>query len=260
MKREFALQKGGVWPAMAILLSVSLLISIEQSALSQTASLGKLPAQSQQTESVEDRIRRVENGLLPPAVLKGEALTLMRLEDRMRFYRTPGLSLVVINNGQIEWARSYGVKEAGGNAKVALETLFQAASISKPVVAMGALRLVQQGKLSLDEDVNRKLKSWKFPETEFTKEQKVTTRRLLSHNAGISVAGFLGYTADAERPTLRQILDGEKPANSAPIRVELVPGSKFQYSGGGYVVLQQLISDVAGSPFAESPSERKETS
>ncbi len=110
----------------------------------------------------------------------------------MRFYKTPGLSIAVINNGVVEWARGYGVREAGTTNLVVPETIFQAASISKPVAAMVALRLVDEGKLDLDEDVNRKLITWKLPENEFMTEKKVTLRLLLSHRAGLTDnAGFL---------------------------------------------------------------------
>lgn len=244
------LQTGGVLSPIAIFLIFSLFLIVVPGPLSTNAT-GNESFQQNPQVTVEERIRRVENGLLPPAVLKGEVVPRMKLEDRMRFHRTPGLSIAVINNGQIEWSRSYGVVEAGGNKLVSVETVFQAASITKPVVGMGALRLVQQGKLTLDEDVNRKLKSWKVPENEFTKDQKVTLRRLLSHTAGVTVSGFLGYTADGERPGLLQILDGEKPANSAPVRVDMVPGSNFRYSGGGFVVLQKLMTDIGGSTFEQ---------
>jgi len=201
--------------------------------------------------AVAQRIERVENGLLLPAVLKGEQPKKMMLADRMRFYKTPGVSIALINDGKIEWARGYGVLEAGGKEPVTPETLFQAASISKSLTAMVALRLIEQGKLDLDSDVNTRLVSWKVPENEFTKNQKVTVRRLLAHTAGVTVQGFLGYPSDKALPELRQILDGEKPANSAPIRVDMTPGGKFRYSGGGYVILQQLMMDVTGKSFPE---------
>ena len=200
--------------------------------------------------AVTDRIQRVENGLLPATIIKGQPAT-MKLADRMAHYKTLGVSVAVINNGAIEWAKAYGVVEVGGTQAVTTETMFQAASISKPVAAMGALRLVEQGKLSLDEDVNLKLKSWKTPENEFTKEQKVTLRRLVSHSAGLTVHGFRGYMAGEPVPTLTQALDGQKPANSAPIRVDTLPGSKWRYSGGGYNVMQQLIIDVTGKSFPD---------
>ena len=128
-------------------------------------------------------------------------------------------------------------------------TLFQAGSISKPVAAAGALALVEQGKLALDEDVNQKLKTWKVPDNEFTKTEKVTLRRLMSHTAGLTVHGFPGYDVDAPLPTLVQIFNGEKPANTAPIRVDIMPGTKSRYSGGGVTIEQQLMIDVTGKPF-----------
>lgn len=205
--------------------------------------------QSQSAAALEERIKRIENGLLPPFIIKGQTVLQMKLADRMKFYKTPGVSLAVINNGRIEWARGYGVREAGGDVAVTPETLFQAASISKPVAAMAALRLVQEGKLNLDEDVNRKLVTWKVPENEFTREKKVTLRGLLSHSAGLTVHGFAGYARDSQLPTLLQVLDGVKPANSALIRVDTTPGTKYRYAGGGYVVLQQLLMDVTGKQF-----------
>src|SRR5215216_675283 len=176
-----------------------------------------------QTASLNEKIRRIENGLLLPVLVKDDQNAGMRIAERMQFYKIPGISIVVINNGKIEWARGYGVLEIGDHKPVTPETLFQAASISKPVTAMAMLRLVQEGKLNLDEDVNKKLNSWKVPENDFTKEQKVTLRGLLSHTAGLSVSGFAGYAADEQVPSTLQILDGAKPANSEPIRVNAVP-------------------------------------
>jgi len=131
---------------------------------------------------------------------------------------------------------------------VTSETLFQAASISKPVTALAALRLVQEGTLSLDENVNDKLRTWKVPDNQFTAQQKVTVRRILSHSARINVQGVPGYASDEPIPTVLQILKGEKPANTDPIRVDVVPGTIWRYSGGGYVILQTLMSDVSSAP------------
>jgi CubicO group peptidase (beta-lactamase class C family) len=141
------------------------------------------------------------------------------------------------------------VAEAGGGRKVTKDTLFQAASVSKPVSAMGALRLVQEGKVGLDEDVNKYLRTWKVPPSPAANGKPVTLRELLSHSAGLNVHGFGGYEAGKPRPTLLQVLDGKSPADSAPIRVEAEPGVKMEYSGGGYCVIQQLIEDVTGQPF-----------
>jgi CubicO group peptidase (beta-lactamase class C family) len=162
----------------------------------------------------------------------------------------PGVSIAVIHNGVIEWARGFGVARLGG-PPVTAETLFQAGSISKPIAAMAALRLVQEGKLSLDSDVNRALTSWKIPPSAAAPGAVVTLRELLTHTAGLTVPGFPGYAAGAPVPTLVQVLNGEKPANTAPVRLEAPPGSRWEYSGGGYEVMQQLLTDVSHEPFSK---------
>src|SRR5262249_11858770 len=132
------------------------------------------------------------------------------------------------------------------------ETLFQAASISKPLAALAALRLVEDGTLALDEDVNAQLTSWKVPANEFTAVQQVTLRHLLSHSAGLTVHGFEGDSAFHPVPTLAEMLDGVPgKSNSAPVRVTRMPGVQFEYSGGGYCVLQQLLVDVTGKAFPD---------
>jgi len=199
------------------------------------------------------RIQRVESRLVPGPgiVIKDHPIPETTITDRMEAYRVPGVSIAVINNHRIEWAKGYGVKGREENEPVTPVTLFQAASISKPVAATAALHYVEKGLLDLHEDVNQKLKSWKVPENEFTQDKKVTLRGILSHTAGLTVHGFPGYRFDKHVPSLVQILDGEKPANTAAIRVDITPGSKWRYSGGGYTVLQQLMIDVIGKPFPQ---------
>lgn len=99
--------------------------------------------------------------------------------------------------------------------------------------------------------MNDELKSWRIPDNEFTKDQKVTLRRILSHSAGLTVHGFPGYAVGAPIPTLVQIFNGEPPANTKPVRVDTVPGTKFIYSGGGITIEQQLLIDVTGKPFPQ---------
>jgi CubicO group peptidase (beta-lactamase class C family) len=204
-----------------------------------------------QNSSQIARIRHVENGIPPISFSDAEPPLRPNLEQLMQLYKVPGLSVAVVDNFKIAWAKGYGVTEAGSHSPVTIHTLFQAGSISKPVAATGTLSLVQQGKLSLDENVNDKLKSWQVPDNEFTKDQKVTLRRILSHSAGLTVHGFPGYEVGAPIPTLVQIFNGEPPANTKPIRVEIVPGTKFQYSGGGVTIEQQLVIDVTGKPFPQ---------
>jgi len=197
------------------------------------------------------RIQRVENGLIPNPgiVVKGQPPKKASLAERMKAYRVPGLSLAVINGYEIEWEEGYGVRESGGTSPVTPETLFQAASISKPVAAATALYYVEKGILGLDEDVNSRLRTWNIPDNTWTRKGKVTLRALLSHTAGLTVHGFPGYAEGKDLPSLRQILDGVKPANTPPIKVDIEMGSRFRYSGGGYAVLQQLLIDILGRPF-----------
>jgi CubicO group peptidase (beta-lactamase class C family) len=171
------------------------------------------------------------------------------IKSQMQKHHVPGLSLAIIEDGKIVKARGYGVTAKESNAPVTPSTLFQAGSISKSVAALGALHMVEQGQLALDEEVNAKLSAWKVPDNEFTKQEKVTLRRLLSHTAGITVHGFPGYAVDAPMPKLIQVLNGEKPANTAAIRVDILPGSQWRYSGGGYTIMQQMMLDVTGKPF-----------
>ena len=173
------------------------------------------------------------------------------IRSQMQKRRIPGLSLAIIQDGKIVKAQSYGFIDKDGKVPVTTNTLFQAGSVSKSVAAMGALYLVEQNKLALDENVNAKLKSWKVPDNEFTNDKKVTLRGIVSHTAGLTVHGFPGYAAGAKIPSIVQILDGTAPANTPPVRVDFVPGSRWRYSGGGYTVMQQLMVDVTGADFPE---------
>jgi CubicO group peptidase (beta-lactamase class C family) len=198
--------------------------------------------------AVEQRIAHIQSGLLPPVLVKGEPADAPSLSARMEALHVPGVSIAYIHAGKIEWARGFGHTKIVG-PPVTPDTLFQAASISKPVTALAIMHLVQVGKLDLDTDVNRYLKTWKVPDNEFTRQTPVTLRELLTHSAGITVHGFAGYEAGAALPTLVEVLNGEKPANNDPIRVDIVPGKTWRYSGGGYEIAQQVVMDVTGVPF-----------
>ncbi len=204
-----------------------------------------LAADSAQSET---RIRRLQAGLVPPVLVRGEAPAMPTLAARMVELNVPGVSIAVIHDGHIEWARGFGVASEAG-PQVTANTLFQAASISKPVFALGVLHLVDAGKVKLDTSVSEYLRSWKLPENEFTAKSPVTLRRLLSHSAGTTVHGFPGYASNAPVPTLVQLLDGIAPANTAPVRVDIASGSRYRYSGGGYEVAQQVVMDVTQMPL-----------
>lgn len=202
---------------------------------------------SKNEELANEKIKQTESNLTTPVYIEGDST--WSIQERMAHYGVPGLSISVINEGEIEWTKSYGIVDKESNAPVSEQTLFQAGSISKPVAAYGALMLVQENKILLEEDVNTYLKSWKLEDNENTKENKVTVKNLLNHSAGVTVHGFLGYSPDLPVPTLVQVLNGEPPANSGAIFVNKVPEKSFRYSGGGYTILQQLMIDVENKPF-----------
>lgn len=196
---------------------------------------------------VQSHLEHVEKGLLPAVLVKG--VPAWTLQERMKHYKAPGVSIAVIKDYKIEWAKGYGVKDIDTNEPVTTETLFQAGSISKPVAAMVALKKVEQGKISLDENINDKLTSWKLPDNEFTAKRRVTLANLLSHTGGLTVHGFPGYAPGEAIPTLPQVLDGASPANTAAVRVNMEPGTKYRYSGGGITIAQLAIMDIEKKPY-----------
>jgi CubicO group peptidase (beta-lactamase class C family) len=224
-----------------------------------TSVLPRLASAKDETRWLADasqaaRIERVEQGLPPITLADGTALKL-DLRGWMEVFRVPGVSVAVFDNFRVVWRKSYGVRETGTAVPVTLDTTFQAGSVSKPVTALAAMRLVQDGHLTLDENINNRLVSWTVPDNAFTAHEKVTLRRLLSHSAGLSVHGFPGYPVGAPLPTLVQVLNGEKPANTAPVRMVMVPGTKFEYSGGGTTVVQLLLVEQLKKPFPQLMAE-----
>lgn len=215
-------------------------------------SLHAVPAvAAQASSSLEARIARVEQGLSTPVVLKGVSGQKMDLRARMAHHQVPAVSIALIDGGKVQWARAYGVVEAGQTPAVGAtsQTLFQAASISKAVSAIGAMRLVQEGKLALDDPANTQLTTWKLPDNALTQATPVTLRMLLNHSAGATVHGYFGYAQGQSVPTLLQVLDGQPPATSDPVRVDIQPGTAWRYSGGGYSVVQQMVTDTTALPF-----------
>ena len=198
---------------------------------------------------IPTRIQHVEEGLLPAVLIKGNPA--WSIQERMKHYKIPGVSIAVISDFKVDWAKAYGVKDIETNEPVTTETLFQAASISKPVTAMVALKKVEEGKIALDENINNKLTSWKLPDNEFTAKRKVTLANLMSHTGGLTVHGFPGYAPGEKIPTVPQVLDGSPPANTSAVRVDMEPGSKFRYSGGGVTIEQLALTDIEKKPFPQ---------
>jgi CubicO group peptidase (beta-lactamase class C family) len=187
-------------------------------------------------------IARIEAAQTP----KQEGLGGMTLPELMQRFHVPGLSIAVIRDFKIHWKKAYGIADAESGRAADINTLFQAASISKPVTAMAAMRLVDEHRLSLDDDINTILKSWHVP------GHSVTPRSLMSHTSGADDGfGFPGYEPSAPRPTLVQILDGKPPSNVGPVLFARPPYQAYKYSGGGVTVMQLALMDLTGKPFAE---------
>jgi len=215
-------------------------------------------ASQKESIRIEQRIQRIENGLVEMSspslaeqfsterVKKANKVT---LADRMTHYNVPGVSIALINDYKVEWAKGYGVVKAGSDKPVTPETCFEAASTTKLLTSAAALHYLEQGMFDLDEDVNQELKSWKIPENEFTQKEKVTLRLLLTHQSGLTRPDGGFSEEEGSVPTLLQVLNGEAPAKNQAAFVEYVPGFKHQYSNMGYIVIQLLLEDVIGKPY-----------
>ncbi|WP_103018846.1 serine hydrolase [Salinibacter altiplanensis] len=206
------------------------------------------PLRAQTLDSIAERQRAVESGLLPEVIVASDPDPGYGIYEGMRRDSVPGLSVAVINGGAVEWAMGYGAKRSGSSDSVVVSTLFQGASLSKPIAATAALQLVDDGRLTLDDNVNRWLRSWRVPENEYTARRPVTLRGLLSHTAGLTVHGFSGYSTGTDLPSPVDILEGR--GKTDPVRLDTIPGTAFRYSGGGYMVAQVLMQDVTGDRFA----------
>jgi CubicO group peptidase (beta-lactamase class C family) len=181
-----------------------------------------------------------------------QGLDPLTLQQVMERFHVPGVSVAVIKDFDIHWAAGYGVADVESGSRVDTDTIFQAASISKPVAAMAAVRAAQDGRFSLDADINTILKSWKLPESEFTRGHPVTPRALMSHTSGLGDGfGFPGYHPSAPRPSIVEILNGSKPSNVGPVLMERPPFVAMKYSGGGATLMQLAMMDVTDLPFTE---------
>jgi CubicO group peptidase (beta-lactamase class C family) len=203
------------------------------------------------SKEIEEKITQVESNLIGAVQIENIPPVKWTLAERMKFYHANGISITVIKDYKIEWTKSYGWADSLKQRPVTAITRFQAGSNSKSLNAIGVLKLVQDGKVNLNEDINKYLKTWKFPYDTLSKGKKITVANLLSHTAGITIHGFPGYEIGDTIPTLTQILDGQKPANTKAVRSIYEPSLKYQYSGGGTTISQLIIQDVTGQPYDE---------
>jgi CubicO group peptidase (beta-lactamase class C family) len=218
-------------------------------------------SQQRNKSNIKQRINRIENGLIEfesfARIFDPDSSQLANpktLAERMEHYKIPGLSIAVVNNNEIEWTKAYGIMNVNTGAPVTIETIFEAGSVSKLITTVMTLQFVQKGLIELDKNVNNYLKSWQVPENEFTLKEKVTLRRLLTHQAGMPDTNYdqdesIGY------PTLINVLNGESPALNNPAIPEFVPGSKWQYSNVAYNVIQLLLEEVSGKSFQQIAEE-----
>jgi CubicO group peptidase (beta-lactamase class C family) len=251
MRKNYAKGMSGV--TYILILFPNLVVQIVRLTMKKIFILFLFPvaASCQSTDpAIQQKINAVEN-LLTPSTIYGDTVPKLNIEKRMKETAIQGLSIAVIRDYKIEWAKGYGWADVEEKRKVTTETRFQAASISKSINSMGILKLVEMGKLDPEADINNYLTSWKFPYDTLSKNKKISAYNLLSHTAGLDIHGFPGYEKKDTLPTVQQILDGKRPANTKAVRSLWEPGKKFKYSGGGTTISQLLLTDLTKSDYAD---------
>lgn len=201
-----------------------------------------------QNRSLPNRINEVENNLIPFVPVNG--FSGWNIIDRMKYYKVPGVSIAVIKDYKIDWAKGYGLADTSNNITVTTETMFSAGSISKFLMAVTALKMVENRQIALEKPINNYLTSWKIAENGFTEKTPVTLRMLLSHSAGTSQSSYFGFTPTQPLPTIVEILNGAKISETRPVVVNSVPNKEFRYSGGGSIIAQLALMDVSKKSFS----------
>ncbi len=209
-----------------------------------------------QTTEIKKRISHTENNLLPNNQIAGSVFVHYNIYERMKFYNIPSISIAVINNDTIEWAKTYGLSDIKLKTKATVNTMYQANSMSKCVNALCILKLVDENKLNLDVDIRPYLKTWTIPENEFSTGKTITLRQILSHTAGFNIHGFDGYDNSTKLPNTTEILNGKPPANNELVKSIYVPGSTFYYSGAGYIVSQKILEDNINPDYIKLMQEK----
>lgn len=207
--------------------------------------------QNNSGDNIKGRQHLVESYLRGPIAFEGEALKRFSIAERMAFHKVPAVSVAVIKQGKIDWSQAYGMKSVESQQKVDCNTLFQAASLSKPVTLMAVMRMHQAGKIYLDKDINQYLTSYELPPGKQTEANPVTFRNILNHTSGISPGGYRGYAKDEGFPTDIEVLTKQGVTNSQLVEVVNLPGDKLAYSGGGYTVAELAMQDITQQTFKQ---------
>lgn len=208
---------------------------------------------SAQSNSDKDKMKQVENNLIPFVPVKD--FKGWNILDRMKYYGVPGVSIAVIKDYKIDWAKGYGFADTIQKIPVTTETMFSAGSISKFLMSITALKMVENGQMELDRPINNYLTSWKIAENEFTQKTPVTLRMLLSHSSGTSQSSYFGFTPNEPLPSIVEILSGAKIAGTRGVVVNSEPNKEFRYSGGGSMIAQMALMDVSKLSFANLTKE-----
>jgi CubicO group peptidase (beta-lactamase class C family) len=181
--------------------------------------------------------------------LVGEVDERFTIQQRMDFFNTPAFSVAVINDGRIDWTAAYGVKDITAKEKANCTSLFQTASISKPVTMLASLKMAESKFIDLDKGINSYLLNFQLSEGKQSNRNHVTFRNLLTHTSGVMSGGYSGYTREEKLPSTIDILMGSEGVNSPKVSVVAEPNSQLMYSGGGYTLVQAALEDTFQQPF-----------
>jgi CubicO group peptidase (beta-lactamase class C family) len=203
------------------------------------------------SDSIKHQIENVENSLLPAIFVKRSENVKYNIYDRMEDYQVPAVSIAVIDDYKVIWAKAYGVTKTGITDSISISTMFQAASLSKPITSIVTMHLSKKGVIDIDKAINSQMSNWKIPENNFTIENSITPRMILLHTSGLNIPGFPGYSINDTIPRVLDILNGQEPSITEKIIPQFVPNTKWSYSGGGYVVLQFLLEERTGKNFQQ---------
>ena len=211
--------------------------------------LNNLLAQTIYTQETLDKINEIEHNITGRLLLNDDQPS--NILERMKKYKVKGMSIAVIHDYKIAWAKAYGWADEAEKKPMTTEILFEPGSISKSLNAVGILKLAQEKKVDLNTDINEYLISWKFPYDSLSKGKKITLAHILSHNAGLTVHGFPGHDIHGPIPTVLEVLDGKKPSFTPAVRSAYEPGLQFEYSGGGTTISQVLLTDITKQAYDE---------